>query len=69
MFAYLDRVEPGLSASVRKDLGGLTSKYPGEAYLKLPAGEKDRITAKIDDLVGLLRRRRVAFTAAGSREE
>jgi erythromycin esterase len=69
VFTYLERVEPGLGASVRKGFDGLDSKYLGEAYLKLPPEEKDRITAEINDLIALMRRRRIAFTAAGSRDD
>jgi len=68
VFTYLERVEPGLGASVRKRFAGLDSKYLGEAYLKLPPGEKDRITVEIDDLIALMRRRRIAFAAASSRD-
>ncbi len=69
VFAYLDRVDPGLAASVRKDFAGLESKCHGEVYLKLPREEKDRITAWIEDLVASLRRGRIAYTAASSRDD
>jgi hypothetical protein len=36
---------------------------------KLPAAEKDRITGKVQDLVALLRRNRMTFSAAGSRND
>jgi erythromycin esterase len=69
VFVYLDRVDPGLAASVRKDFAGLESKCRGEVYLKLPREEKDRITAWIEDLVASLRRGRIAYTAASSRDD
>jgi erythromycin esterase len=69
VFAYLDCVAPGLAASVRKDFAGLESKCGGEVYLKLPRAEKDRITAWIDDLVASLRRGRIAYMAASSRDD
>ena len=69
VFAYLERVDPGLAATVRKDFAGLESKCGDEVYLKLPREEKDRITAWIEDLVASLRRGRIAYTAASSRDD
>jgi erythromycin esterase len=69
VFAYLDRVDPGLAVSIRKEFDGLESKCGREVYLKLPREEKDRITAWIGDLVASLRRGRSAYTAASSRDD
>jgi erythromycin esterase len=69
VFAYLDRVDPGLAASARKDFAALKPHLGGEAYPKLPRADKDRVTARIADLVASLRVGRVAYAAAGSPDD
>jgi erythromycin esterase len=68
VFLYLNQVAPGLAAAVDQDFVDFATKCRGESYFKLAPEEKNRISAKIDDLVALLARNRITFTAVSSRD-
>jgi len=69
VLSFLDRADPDLGRELRKPYADLISVFRSDKYPKLPTAEKDAITGRIQDLIALIRRKRIPLTAATSRDD
>ncbi|WP_422924930.1 erythromycin esterase family protein [Singulisphaera sp. PoT] len=69
VLAYLDRVASKEAPTIRADYAAIQGKVDTTAFLKLSQPEQDRVAAKLVDLSALIRRNRVGYVAASSRDD
>jgi erythromycin esterase len=66
---FVDVATPRLGHELRKRYADVIPVFRSDKYVKLTSSEKDGITGKIQDMIALMRRERVALIAATSRDE
>jgi erythromycin esterase len=66
---YIARVDPASAQRMRKKLNQNLSGFSSAGYPALPAADRDRLSASIDELLALLKRKRPALVALTSSDE
>jgi erythromycin esterase len=66
---FVDHANPNLGRELHKRYADVISLFEPDKYAKLASAEKDAITAKIQDLIALIRRERGELTSATSGDE
>jgi erythromycin esterase len=59
--AYLDHADAARAGQIRRQLEPLAAKFNDDAYAKLSAEERSRLTATIAEIVSVFQRRRIDF--------
>ncbi len=68
VLAYLDRVDSAQGVETREGFKTILPLFDGRRYAALPVSERDRVSTAVHDLVALMRRGRIKYAAASSRD-
>lgn len=68
VFDYLDGVDPQQATAVRAEFADVTGDLTAQRYTQLERSAQNASTAMVQDLIGLLMRRRPTYIAASSRD-
>lgn len=66
---FVERADPTLGATLRRDCAGLLANLRSDRYLGLGQPERDELTRHIQDLIATMRRERDVLVAGGSLDD
>lgn len=69
VLSYLDRVDPALAARTRDAFRPVLPQFDVRRFVTLSAPEQNAVSGQVHDLAALVRRERIRFTAASSRDD